>query len=62
LDESSATDNTSVEVQHGPEITTQVLIDLITHSIANMNLDNHHVDEWTLQLRTWIIHFRHGPN
>jgi hypothetical protein len=61
-DESSTTDNTSVEVRHGPETTTQVLIDLLAHSIADMNLDDHHVDKWTLQLRPRIIHFRHGPN
>jgi hypothetical protein len=57
-----STDNSYVESCHGSEVTSQVLMDLLTNSIAVMQLDDTQVNEWVLQLHDQINHFHHGPN
>jgi hypothetical protein len=46
--------------RNGNEVTTQLLLDLLANSIAIMNIDDDHIDDWTQQLHDRIIHFRHG--
>jgi ribosomal protein L24 len=68
VSDASTAGNTSVELRHGPEVTTQVLMDLLAKSIATMHISetthmsDDQIDEWTRQLRTQIIHFRHDYN
>ncbi len=50
----------SLEPRHSSDVTTQVLLDLLANSIAVMNLNDDHIDEWTQQLRERIIYFCHG--
>jgi ribosomal protein L24 len=55
-----STNDYSAVPRHGTDVTSQVLMDLLAKSIAMMNLDDEHIEEWTQQLHDRIIHFRHG--
>jgi hypothetical protein len=59
MSDSTDTERSS-EPRHSPDVTTQVLLDLLANSIAVMNLNDDHIDEWTQQLRERIIYFCHG--
>jgi ribosomal protein L24 len=60
LSQSSTIDRPSLEFLHGSEVTSQVLVDLLANTLANMRLGDDDVDEWTQHLRDRIIYFRHS--
>jgi hypothetical protein len=55
-------DSSSVESYHGTKVTSQVLMDLLAHSIATMQLEDTQIDEWTQQLRLRVNPFRIGSH
>jgi hypothetical protein len=55
-------DSSSIESYHGTKVTSQVLMDLLAHSIATMQLKDTQIDEWTQQLRLQVNHFSIGSH
>jgi hypothetical protein len=61
LDLSLMADDSTVEYSHDSEVTSQVHLHLLANSLANMQLDNAHINAWMNQLRDPIYMLCHGP-